>query len=191
MSTVKVEIKSRWDSNTVLFTADVSAEIGEEFRMRAVLEMAVKAGANLAGANLAGANLARANLADANLADANLARANLARANLAYANLADANLADANLAYAKISASLTLIGKRPFFFLGPIGSESRMFHAYITNEGLRLRAGCFFGTRDEFLQKLSATHGTNEHANEYQAALALIDKHVEIWTPAEEKVEAA
>jgi hypothetical protein len=99
---VKVQIKSRWDAS-VLFEAEVSDDVEEGFRVRAALEIAVKARANLAGANLADANLARANLAGANLADANLADANLAGANLADANLARAYLARANLARANLA----------------------------------------------------------------------------------------
>ena len=150
---------------------------------RANLAGANLARANLADANLARAYLARANLARANLAGANLARANLARANLTNANLAGANLADANLARANLGCGLTLIGKRPYFQIGPVGSESRQFIGYLTDKGLRLRAGCFFGTRDEFLVKLERTHNNNEHAQEYRAALALIDEHARIWTP--------
>lgn len=96
---------------------------------------------------------------------------------------AGANLADAYLTGAKIEDELTLVGKRPYFQIGPIGSEPRQFIGYITDKGLRLRAGCFFGTRDEFLAKLKDTHGGNKHAQEYRAALALIDEHARIWTP--------
>ena len=119
---------------------------------------------------------ARANLAGANLACANLARANLARANLARANLADKS---------------ELQGDRPILQIGPIGSRCAYFVAYLTNNGLRLHAGCFFGTRDEFEQKLSDEHDNNEHAKEYRAALAMIDAHAEIWTPKLEEKEAA
>ena len=105
------------------------------------------------------------------------------------ANLAGANLTDANLAVAYLTDAngekLTLIGPRPYFQLGPIGGESRQFIAYITDHGLYLRAGCFFGTRDEFLVKLRETHGDNAHAQEYTAALALIDAHADLWTPAQ------
>jgi len=108
----KVEIRNKW-TDAVLFTADVPEDMESGLHMRAALEQAVEAGANLAGANLAGAYLARANLAraylaranlaDANLAGANLAGANLAGAYLARAYLADANLADANLAGANLA----------------------------------------------------------------------------------------
>ena len=157
-NTVTVEIKSRWDSSKVLFSAEVSAEIGERFRVKAALELAVESGANLAGAYLAGANLV-----------------------------------DAHLAGAYLAGSEKLVGERPIFVVGPIGSVSRYFYAYLTNKGLRLRAGCFFGSRDEFVNQLNETHENNIHAHEYTAALALIDAHEKLWMPAaiESPVEAA
>ena len=123
------------------------------------LQAAVKARANLDGAYLDGANLA----------GAYLARAYLARANLAGAYLQDKS---------------KLVGERPIIQIGPIGSRCAYFVAYLTDQGLRLRAGCFFGTRAEFEAKLSDTHKDSQHAKEYRAALALIDAHAEIWTPA-------
>ena len=149
--TVTVNIVSRWDSEKVLFSAEVDASISERYRLRAALEIGVKRGANLRGANLGGANLGGANL----------------------------------------GGDLMLVGDRPYFQLGPIGSESRTFEAFITNQGLRLRAGCFFGTRDEFAAKLNQTHGNNIHAREYTAALSLIDARYELWVPKVEAKESA
>ena len=180
---MKFEVKNRF-TGKVQFVAEI--ECAESASVSVKLGLAVKwavsAGANLAGANLAGANLAGANLAGANLARANLAGAYLARANLAGANLARAYLDDKS----------ELSGSRPIFQLGPIGSRCAYFVAYITKKGLRLRAGCFFGTRQEFEEKLADEHDNNDHAKEYRAALAMIDAHAEIWTPkSEEQKEAA
>lgn len=101
------------------------------------------------------------------------------------ANLRGANLHDAN------GEKLTLIGDRPYFQVGPIGSETRQFIAYITDDGLYLRAGCFFGTRDEFVAKLERAHGDNVHGKEYTAALALIDAHVKLWTPTDDEEQSS
>ena len=119
------------------------------------------------------------------------ARANLAGANLARANLAGANLDGANLARAYLADKSELQGDRPILQIGPIGSRCAYFVAYLTNNGLRLHAGCFFGTRDEFEKKLQDEHDNNDHAKEYRAALAMIDAHAEIWTPKLEEKEAA
>jgi len=56
--------------------------------------------------------------------------------------------------------------------------------AWLTESGLRIQTGCFFGTRDEFAKRLAETHGDNEHEQEYTAALVLIDMHAKLWTPA-------
>ena len=118
-------------------------------------------------------NTTRLTLEAAVAAGANLDGANLARANLDGANLDGANLAGGE----------KLIGKRPIFQIGPIGSRCSYFVAYLTDKGLRLRAGCFFGAREEFEAKLASKHDENEHAREYRAALSMIDAHAEIWTP--------
>ena len=167
---MKIEIKCRF-SGKVLFEHEAKNNT-----LRLTLEAGVKAGANLTGANLTGANLGGANLTGANLTGAYLGGAYLAGANLVGAYLVGANL----------------VGERPIIQIGPIGSRCAYFVAYLTDQGLRLRAGCFFGTRAEFEAKLSDTHKDSQHANEYRAALDLIDAHAEIWTPkvAEEK-EAA
>ncbi len=138
--------------------------------------------ANLGGANLRGANLYGANLGVANLDGANLDGANLRGANLYGANLDGANLRGANLDGANLRGK-TLIGKRPVFTLGPIGSRCDSFTAYLTDKGIYLRAGCFFGSVAEFTDRLEREHGTSEHGQEYRAALTLIECHARLWTP--------
>ena len=145
---------------------------------------AVAVDANLKGAYLAGAYLRGAAVGLANLAGANLEGANLKGANLAGANLEGAYLRGANLAGATLKRGEKLIGERPIFQVGPIGSRSDVLVAYITDQGLRLDAGCQRQiTRDVFDARLSRTHSGNQHEREYRAALALLDAHVEIWTP--------
>ena len=124
--------------------------------------------------------LEKATFAEADLGGANLYGADLGGANLGGANLGGADLGGANL-YGK-----KLAGARPFFTIGPIGSRSDYVQAFITDKGVMIRAGCFFGTRDQFEQAIAVTHGMNEHGTEYLAALALIDTHAELWTPKEE-----
>ena len=151
--------------------------------------------ANLGDANLRGANLGDANLRDAYLRGANLRGANLGGANLGGANLGDANLrgaylGDANLRDAYLRGAYlgdaNLIGDRPVFTVGPIGSRCDHFTSYLTDKGIYLRAGCFFGSVAEFTEKLRSQHGENSHAQEYMAALQLIQSHARLWTPATE-----
>jgi len=111
-------------------------------------------------------------------------RANLSGANLSRADLSGANLFGADLFRASLVNGEKLVGARPIFQIGPIGSRCAYFTAYITDKGLRFDAGCQRQiTREVFEQRLGDEHGENDHAKEYRAALALIDAHAEIWTP--------
>lgn len=115
-------------------------------------------------------------------------RADLSGANLSRANLSGASLFGANLSGADLVNGEKLVGARPIFQIGPIGSRCAYFTAYITDKGLRFDAGCQRQiTREVFEQRLGDEHGDNEHAKEYRAALALIDAHAEIWTSELEK----
>ncbi len=205
---MQYEIKNRWTMKT-----QFACELGDEFehqgereRLGAAVLMAVKEKANLrgsylsdadlrdadlSGADLSGSYLSGADLIGAKLSGANLSGADLSGSYLRGSYLSDADLRDANLSGAYLSGAYLsgkkLIGDRPIFQVGPIGSESRCFFAFLTDAGLMLQVGCFFGTRDEFLAKLEAKHGDNEHAEEYLAALLMIDAHARIWTPKEIK----
>ena len=174
---MKIEIKACF-TGTVLFTHEVDGNT-----VAITLRAAVATRADLTGANLTLANLAGSNLTLADLTGASLAGANLTGANLTRANLAGSNLTWANLAGASLDDKSELAGDRPVFQIGPIGSRSAYFLAYITKTGLRFRSGCFFGDREAFEEKLQAEHGDNKHAQEYRAALALVDVHASIWTP--------
>ena len=110
-----------------------------------------------------------------------------AHADLSGANLSGANLSGAYLSGANLKNKEKLVGKRPIFQIGPIGSRCAYFVAYITDKGLRFDAGCQRQiTREVFESRLTELHGENEHAKEYRAVLALIDAHAEIWTPKED-----
>ena len=108
------------------------------------------------------------------------------------ADLSGADLGCADLSCAKLSGAYLenkekLVGKRPIFQIGPIGSRCAYFVAYVTDKGLRFDAGCQRQiTREVFEGQLAELHGENDHAKEYRAALALIDAHAEIWAPKEE-----
>ena len=145
MTTIKHQIKHL--NGCVLFEADIPADTPSGLAMRAALEKAVSAGANLARSYLAGANLTGANLTGANLAGANL------------------------------------VGNRPILQIGPIGSRCAYLVSYITDAGIKVRAGCFFGSIEEFEAACAKTHGDNDHGKEYAAAVAMIRAHAAIWTP--------
>ena len=163
-SAPKIIIKHRHSDDVLYEYQPTEKHQASGLAMRAALETATKDGANLRGAYLRGANLGGANLGGANLDGANLRGAYL--------------------------GGKKLIGDRPTFTLGPIGSRCDYFTAYLTDKGIYLRAGCFFGTVAEFIDKLEREHGTNEHGREYRAALALIECHARLWTPDESASQA-
>jgi len=191
---MKIEIKSRFNGS-VLFAHEC-----EENTLKITLEMALKARADLRGAYLCGADLRDAYLCGADLRDAYLRGANLRGAYLRGAYLRGANLYGADLCGADLygadlrdadlrGANLhdkKLIGDRSFFQIGPIGSRSDYLISFITDKGIHINAGCFSGAIKEFEAAVEKTHGSNKHGDEYRAALVLIRKHAEIWTPQEE-----
>ena len=183
-------ITHRWTGRT-LFAHESRAS---GLVVRDALEAAVKAGAVLRNADLRNAVLRNAVLSGAVLSGAVLSGAVLRNADLRNADLRNAVLSGAVLRNAvlrnadlsgTVVRGLRLFGDRPFLSIGPIGSESRIVFLWLTEAGARIQAGCFFGTRDEFVAQLSATHGDNQHAQEYTAALVLMDAHARLWSPAE------
>ena len=160
-----IQIKN--DEGGVLFTHTCEGN-----NIQLTLELAIRFGANLSGADLSGAYLSGADLSGAYLRGANL------------------SCADLRGAYLKNKEKL--VGKRPIFQIGPIGSRCAYFVAYVTDKGLRFDAGCQRQiTREVFEERLNGLHGENDHAKEYRAALALIDAHADIWTPKEDAGEVA
>ncbi len=203
---MKIEIKSRF-SLEVLFSHEcennsASVTLAAAINAKADLRSADLYGADLRSANLCdadlcdadlrGANLRGANLCGADLYDANLCGADLRSADLRDANLRSANLCGANLCGADLRDAGKLTGDRPYFAVGPIGSRQDILTAFLTEKGVFLRAGCFFGTVEEFKDKLQDEHGDNTHAVEYRAALVLIEAHYTAWpvTVTEEEVES-
>ena len=120
--------------------------------------------ANLVGANLYGADLSRADLSNADLVGADLSNADLVGADLSNANLYGADLVDAKIL------------KDGIFQLGPIGSRSSYLVAYQTDQGIKVRAGCFFGSIDNFLVAVRKTHAGKFYERDYLAAIAMIQE---------------
>ncbi len=164
-------------------------------------------GADLSGADLSGADLSGADLRDADLRDAYLRGADLRGAYLrgAYlpgahlrgvdlrgANLSGADLRGAHLRGAKLTDELTLVGERPVISIGPVGSRSDTLFGFVTNQGLRVRTGCFFGAPEEFATAVQAEHGTTAFGREYLRALELLELHTELYpAPVESEAQPA
>ena len=154
------------ETQTVKILSRSGAVIGEwpGANIKEAMQNAVRYGADLRGANLYGANLYGANLYGADLYGADLRGANLGGANLGGAYLGDRK-ADGR-----------------FLQLGPIGSRRDFLLIFgIEGAGLLFRAGCFTGTREEFVAALGRTHGDASdaehvrHLRDYSHAVALAE----------------
>lgn len=141
---------------------------GEGTSLREVVERAVRERADLHCANLRGADLSVANLHCANLSGA---------------SLYGADLSGADLTGAIVGKNLRLLGRRPVLMIGPIGSRSDYCTIYLTEKGVYVNAGCFFGALDAFAAAVNETHGDNAHGREYCALIDLARVHAECWTP--------
>ena len=110
------------------------------------------------------------------------------------ANLTYANLAGAYLAGAYLAGGIKLVGRRPIVAIIPIGSRSDSVLFFLTDAGIKVRAGCFFGSLEEFRAAVAAEHGSGVHGREYGLACDMAELHAELWTPegaAESVAEAA
>ncbi len=168
---MKHAIRHRY-TNAVLYEADIPDDTPSGLLVRVALEKAVSVSADLGDADLRGANLSGAYLGGAYLRGADLGGA----------DLGGAYLSGAYLSGAYLGGDHKLIGDRPVFQIGPIGSRSDYLTAYVTEKGVMIRAGCFFGTVSEFETACAETHGDNIHAQEYSAAIEMIAAHAELWT---------
>ena len=177
----KIEIKSVFGK--VLFEYEKENNTIKDTLTEAVKRCADLGGANLRGADLRGADLGGANLRGANLRGAYLGGADLRGADLRGADLGDADLGGANLRGADLrgadlgGADLGGAGKinsvGDILIVGPLGSRSAYTQIYRTDQGVYVKCGCFFGTIDEFAEKVKKTHAGNMYERDYKALMEL------------------
>ena len=60
-----------------------------------------------------------------------------------------------------------------YFACDRIGSERRKTYFFAAEEGLYVRAGCFFGTLDDFVERVKEVHAGTRYEREYLAAVEL------------------
>ena len=173
---MKQQIKHRY-TDEVLFECELPDDT--KYPMRDALATAVAGSADLSFSNLRLANLRFADLSSANLRSADLSFSNLSFSNLNSADLRSSNLRSSNLGFGK------LVGERPYLSVGGIGSRQDYLTLWITDAGNVFKTGCFTGSLNELEASIKETHGGNNHAKEYAAAIALCKAHIEIWTPKE------
>src|SRR5579859_6040824 len=173
--TIKLVVETAVKSGANLYGADLrGADLyGADLR-GADLYGADLRGADLRGADLYGADLRGADLRGADLRGADLRGADLRGADLRGADLRGANLRGADLRGAGEQEKLKLVGTRPTLSMGPLGSRADWLLAFLTDKGVWVRAGCFWGTLKDFASAVEKTHGTSKYGEEYYAAIAQI-----------------
>ena len=66
-------------------------------------------------------------------------------------------------------------GNADYLVIGPIGSRKEYTTFYRRNDGVTMVVcGCFHDTIDAFEEQVVRTHGVNEHAKAYQAAVQFV-----------------
>ena len=188
---MKFEIKHRF-SGAVLFALETES-------LKLCVEAAVKSRANLGGSDLRGSDLSGSDLRGSDLSGSDLSYSNLIYSNLRGANLSGSNLRGSDLRGSDLSGSnlsginnkkITTVGELPLLTFGPLGSRADYLQAWLTDNGVYVRAGCFWGTLASFKSAVKTTHGTTTaHAKEYALAIKLIEAHARLWKPKKEKAK--
>ena len=73
---------------------------------------------------------------------------------------------------ARVSGNATISKPSDYLLIGPIGSRAD-FMTWTRSDNC-IATGCFRGTVKEFLAAVRETHGDNEHAQAYRAAVKFI-----------------
>src|SRR5574337_552052 len=76
----------------------------------------------------------------------------LSEANLRGANLRGANLRGADLSWASLSEA------KGFLRIGPIGSRADWLDVTYSDDGIKVKTGCFYGSLAEFAKRVKETH---------------------------------
>ena len=73
--------------------------------------------------------------------------------------------------YAIVCENAVVFSTKHVLVIGPIGSKDAFTTFYRDQDNkITVKCGCFLGKVDEFLQKVTETHGDNKHASVYRAA---------------------
>ena len=56
-----------------------------------------------------------------------------------------------------------------------IGSRGDGCYIYDFKDGIHVRSGCFFGTKDEFLKAVESEHSGTIHAKTYELAVQMAE----------------
>ena len=81
---------------------------------------------------------------------------------------------------AQVCGNAWVYGDADYACVKGFGSEFRNTTFFRTkDENIGVRCGCFYGTLDEFREKVKETHGDTKYAQEYLMIADLMEKHFE------------
>jgi carbonic anhydrase/acetyltransferase-like protein (isoleucine patch superfamily) len=74
---------------------------------------------------------------------------------------------------ARIGHGASIMDGDKYLSINPIGSRNSLLTVVKKPTGIMVYSGCFSGTCEEFLAKVTTTHGNNQHAKAYRAAMMM------------------
>ena len=98
-------------------------------------------------------------------------------ADLRGADLGGAYLGGAYLRGAYLGGAGKINSIDDILTVGPLGSRSAYTQIYRTDKGVYVKCGCFFGTIDEFAEKVKKTHAGNMYERDYKALIDYAKAH--------------
>ena len=69
-------------------------------------------------------------------------------------------------------------GNTDWFIVGPIGSRNDFTTFVNTKEGIYVNCGCFWGSIDNFRERVQEVHEENEHGRAYLAAAEIASSRI-------------
>lgn len=80
-----------------------------------------------------------------------------------------------------VSGNARVYGNEKWMVFGPAGSRNDFTTFFACADGsIGVKCGCFYGNLDDFAKKVQATHGDNDHAKIYKAAIEVAKLRIRV-----------
>jgi hypothetical protein len=103
----------------------------------------------------------------ASMIGASMVGANMNRASMVGASMDGANMDGANI--------------KRILQVGPVGSRKSYLVCFQTDKGIKINAGCWWGTDKEFVARVTKVHGDTIYAKEYTATIKFIQQYFKLY----------
>lgn len=82
---------------------------------------------------------------------------------------------------ARVCDNAQVCGDEKWMIFGPAGSRNDFTTFFACADGsICVKCGCFYGNLDDFAKKVQATHGDNDHAKIYKAAIEVAKLRIRV-----------